>query len=223
MARNGSEVQPVSNNQQLYQNIAKISKVATIFWSIIIFSPVLIIFSPLWVPAFFVYWMYSYFTGRHPIGADQVVLARDAIFETVDEVKNKVEQLGKDITKEIAKISGGSDGDEEGERNQVNAAELTLCCSGCITFPLLPRVPLSYQAIACSLSTLHFLKILEKKLESMKILKNKLESMKILENKLESLKLQENQPVDGLVSLSIKEFTSESVLATLLKSKDNKF
>nr|GEX43633.1 protein NRT1/ PTR FAMILY 2.11-like [Tanacetum cinerariifolium] len=42
---------------------------------------------------------------------DQVVLARDAILETVDEVKNKVEQLGKDI----AKISSGSDGDEEGE------------------------------------------------------------------------------------------------------------
>ncbi|GJR66779.1 hypothetical protein Tco_0012844 [Tanacetum coccineum] len=63
------------------------------------------------------------------------------------------------------------------------------------TYPPLPRVPLSYQASACSLSTLHFLnklelmKILENKLELMKILKNKLESMKILENKLESLKL----------------------------------
>nr|GEW92005.1 hypothetical protein [Tanacetum cinerariifolium] len=86
------------------------------------------------------------------------------------------------------------------------------------TYPPLPRVPLSYQASACSLSTLHFLKfpknslevlkllensvdvlkILENKLESMKILENKLESMKTLENKLISLKLQENQPVDGL-------------------------
>ncbi|GKC69008.1 oleosin 1-like protein, partial [Tanacetum coccineum] len=59
------------------------------------------------------YWMYSYVTGKHPIVADQVNLARDAIFETVDEVKNKVEQLGKDITKDIAKISSGSDGDKE--------------------------------------------------------------------------------------------------------------
>ncbi|PWA92977.1 oleosin [Artemisia annua] len=95
MGQNGSEVQPVSNNQQLYQKVAKISKVLTIFWSIIIFSPVLIIFSPLWVSAFCVYWMYSYGTGKHPIGADLVDLARDAILETVDEMKNKVEQLGK--------------------------------------------------------------------------------------------------------------------------------
>nr|GEY49540.1 hypothetical protein [Tanacetum cinerariifolium] len=39
--------------------------------------------------------------------------------------------------------------------------------------------------------------------------------MKILENKLESLKLQENQPVDGLVPLSIKKFTSEGVFERL--------
>ncbi|GKE53891.1 hypothetical protein Tco_1489047, partial [Tanacetum coccineum] len=72
-------------------------------------------------------------------------------------------------------------------------------------------------------NSVEVLKILENKLESMKILKNQLESMKILENKLESLKLQENQPVDGLVPLSIKKFTSESVFAGLLKSKDNSF
>ncbi|GKF34513.1 hypothetical protein Tco_0107713, partial [Tanacetum coccineum] len=71
------------------------------------------------------------------------------------------------------------------------------------------------QASACSLSTLHLLKLLENKLESMMILENKLESLKLLENKLESmmivenklelLKLQENQPVNGLVYLSIKK------------------
>nr|GEY98390.1 hypothetical protein [Tanacetum cinerariifolium] len=70
---------------------------------------------------------------------------------------------------------------------------------------------------------LESMKILENKLESLKLLENKLESMMILENKLESLKLQENQPVDGLVPLSIKKFTSESVLPRLLKSKDNNF
>nr|GEY50041.1 hypothetical protein [Tanacetum cinerariifolium] len=81
--------------------------------------------------------------------------------------------------------------------------------------PPLPRVPLSYQASACSLSTLHFLKfpynnfevlkLLENSMEVLKIMENKLKSVKILENKLESLKLQENQPVDGLVPLSIKK------------------
>ncbi|GJS86125.1 hypothetical protein Tco_0752666 [Tanacetum coccineum] len=73
------------------------------------------------------------------------------------------------------------------------------------TYSPLPRVPLSFQASACSLSTLHFLKFSENSFEVLKILENKLELMKILENKLESLKLQENQPVDGLVPLSIKK------------------
>ncbi|GKB67113.1 hypothetical protein Tco_0928525 [Tanacetum coccineum] len=84
------------------------------------------------------------------------------------------------------------------------------------TYPPLPRVPLSYQASACSLSTVHFLKfpenrfevlkLLENSVEVLKILENKLESMRNLENKLESLNLQENKPVDGLVPLSIKKF-----------------
>ncbi|GJU06694.1 RNA-directed DNA polymerase, eukaryota, reverse transcriptase zinc-binding domain protein [Tanacetum coccineum] len=102
-----------------------------------------------------------------------------------------------------------------------------------------PKRPFGYQVIQSlswsrrSLSTLHFLKfpensfevlkLLENNMEVLKILENKLESMKILENKLESLKLQENQPVDVLIPLSIKKFTSESVFARLLKSKDNKF
>ncbi|GJW66943.1 hypothetical protein Tco_0121367 [Tanacetum coccineum] len=72
-----------------------------------------------------------------------------------------------------------------------------------------PKKKVINLASASSLSTLHFLKLLENKLESMmilenkleslKLLENKLESMKILENELESLKLQENQPGDGLV------------------------
>ncbi|GJZ60570.1 hypothetical protein Tco_0616386 [Tanacetum coccineum] len=89
----------------------------------------------------------------------------------------------------------------------------------------------SKECVWLSLSTLHFLKLLENKLESMmilenkleslKLLENKLESMKILENELESLKLQENQPGDGLVPLSIKKITSESVFERLLKSIAN--
>ncbi|GJY49501.1 hypothetical protein Tco_0439457 [Tanacetum coccineum] len=87
-----------------------------------------------------------------------------------------------------------------------SAAELSVCCPDSYTYS---KICLEYrslnQASACSLSTLHFLKllenklelmmILENKLESLKLLENKLESMMILENKLESLKLQENQPV----------------------------
>ncbi|GKA04444.1 hypothetical protein Tco_0683564, partial [Tanacetum coccineum] len=85
------------------------------------------------------------------------------------------------------------------------------------TYPLFPRVPLSYQASACSLSIVHFLKflensfvvlkLLENSMEMLKIMENKLESKRILENKLESLKLQENQPVDGLSSHTAKEMT----------------
>nr|GEZ42886.1 hypothetical protein [Tanacetum cinerariifolium] len=64
------------------------------------------------------------------------------------------------------------------------------------------------------------LKLLENSVEVLKIQKNKLELMKIPKNKLESLKLQENRPVDGLVSLSIKKFTSECVLPRLLKNAE---
>nr|GEW91719.1 hypothetical protein [Tanacetum cinerariifolium] len=79
----------------------------------------------------------------------------------------------------------------------------------------------SFEVLKLLENSVGVLKILKNKLESMKILKNKFESMKILENKLESLKLQKNQPVDGLVPLSIKKFTSESVFARLLKFVDS--
>ncbi|GKB90072.1 hypothetical protein Tco_0962344, partial [Tanacetum coccineum] len=39
-------------------------------------------------------------------------------------------------------------------------------------FPLLPRVPLSFQASACSLTTLHFLKFSENSFEVLKLLEN---------------------------------------------------
>ncbi|GJU97412.1 reverse transcriptase domain-containing protein [Tanacetum coccineum] len=73
----------------------------------------------------------------------------------------------------------------------------------------------SFQSRACSLHTLHFLKVpenslevlkfLENRFESLKVPENSLESLKVLEIKLESLKLQENRPVDRLVPLSIKK------------------
>ncbi|GJY05215.1 hypothetical protein Tco_0371155 [Tanacetum coccineum] len=61
------------------------------------------------------------------------------------------------------------------------------------TFLSLPRVPLSYQASACSLSTLHFLKIPENSFEVLKLLENSVEVLNILENKLESMKILKNK------------------------------
>ncbi|GJY60121.1 hypothetical protein Tco_0460013, partial [Tanacetum coccineum] len=81
------------------------------------------------------------------------------------------------------------------------------------TYPPLPRVPLSFQASACSLSTLHFLKFSENSFEVLKILENKLESMKILENKLESLKLQENQPEEMLRLQDLGTYTDDQIMA----------
>nr|GEV05064.1 hypothetical protein [Tanacetum cinerariifolium] len=98
-------------------------------------------------------------------------------------------------------------------------AELIVCVPDAYTYPPLPRVPLSYQASACSLSTWHFLKLklLENSVEVSKILENKLQSMKILKNKLESLKLQENQSVDGLVPLFIKKIYIRKCLREAVK------
>ncbi|GKD68214.1 hypothetical protein Tco_1322304 [Tanacetum coccineum] len=50
---------------------------------------------------------------------------------------------------------------------------------------LIDYVPLSFQASACSLSTLHFLKFSENSFEVLKLLENSVEVLKILENKLE--------------------------------------
>ncbi|GJS91732.1 copia protein [Tanacetum coccineum] len=64
---------------------------------------------------------------------------------------------------------------------------------------LVPRLLRPFQSRACSLHTLHFLKVPENSLETLKVQKNNLESLKALENNLKSLKLQENRPVDGLM------------------------
>nr|GEY56150.1 hypothetical protein [Tanacetum cinerariifolium] len=53
-------------------------------------------------------------------------------------------------------------------------------------------------------NSFELLKLLKNSVKVLKIMENKLESMKILKNKLKLLKLQENQPVDGFVSLFIK-------------------
>ncbi|GJZ00392.1 RNA-directed DNA polymerase, eukaryota [Tanacetum coccineum] len=64
------------------------------------------------------------------------------------------------------------------------ATELTVVVLDAYTYPPLPRVPLSFQASDCSLSTLHFLKFPKNNFEVLKLLKNSVEVLKILENKL---------------------------------------
>ncbi|KAH6771729.1 oleosin 1 [Perilla frutescens var. hirtella] len=81
---------------------------------LVLATPVLVIFSPVLVPAaiavfvilagfvtsggfgavasFVFYWMYRYATGKHPIGADQLDRARDKIAHTAYDVKEKAEQ-----------------------------------------------------------------------------------------------------------------------------------
>ncbi|GJV44025.1 NIN-like protein [Tanacetum coccineum] len=60
--------------------------------------------------------------------------------------------------------------------------------SDAYTYPPLPRVPLSYQASACSLSTLHFLKFSENSFEVLKLLENSVEVLRS-GDKLESMKI----------------------------------
>nr|GEY08924.1 hypothetical protein [Tanacetum cinerariifolium] len=54
-------------------------------------------------------------------------------------------------------------------------------------------VHLSFHASACSLSTMHFLKIVKNSLEVLKVLKNSLQVLKVLKNSLEVLE----GPADG--------------------------
>uniref|UniRef100_A0A251SVE4 Putative oleosin n=1 Tax=Helianthus annuus TaxID=4232 RepID=A0A251SVE4_HELAN len=83
----------MSSDQQ--PNVGKTVK-GVVGGVVLLFSPVLIIFGPVWAPLFLIYWVYNYLTGKHPIGAGKVDYVRDKIVESVEEVKNKVEQLGKE-------------------------------------------------------------------------------------------------------------------------------
>ncbi|KAK9068031.1 hypothetical protein SSX86_012142 [Deinandra increscens subsp. villosa] len=100
MAQNGiGAVSDHHRQPHFFEKVAKTVKAATVCGATALFSPVLIMFIPMWVPVFFVYWMYSYLTGQHPVRAVHVDQAREKIVKRVEEVKNKVKPLGKDITK----------------------------------------------------------------------------------------------------------------------------
>ncbi|KAL3649727.1 hypothetical protein CASFOL_006130 [Castilleja foliolosa] len=84
---------------------------------IVLATPLLVIFSPVLVPAaitislifagfvtsggfgatasFVFYWMYRYATGKHPIGADQLDRAREKIAHAAYDVKEKAEHFGQ--------------------------------------------------------------------------------------------------------------------------------
>ncbi|KAK9052340.1 hypothetical protein SSX86_028969 [Deinandra increscens subsp. villosa] len=83
---------------------------------LVVATPVLVIFSPVLVPAlvtlslifsgfltagglggtatFVFYWMYRYVTGKHPVGSHQLDMAREKIAGAATEVRHKAEQLG---------------------------------------------------------------------------------------------------------------------------------
>ncbi|KAL8200801.1 hypothetical protein R6Q57_012140 [Mikania cordata] len=93
---------------------------ATTVIGLVVATPVLVIFSPVLVPAlvtlsiifsgfltsgglgatasFVLYWMYRYVTGKPPAGSYQLDMARDKIAGTATEARHKAEQLGHDQT-----------------------------------------------------------------------------------------------------------------------------
>nr|GEU53727.1 hypothetical protein [Tanacetum cinerariifolium] len=83
----------------------------------------------------------------------------------------------------------------------------------------LELLSVAFHASACSLSTLHFLKILKNSLEVLKVLKNSLEVLNLLKNSLEVLKvmqmeLQENSSIDevGLQRLYKSSHTAKEMI-----------
>lgn len=124
--------------QQLSHQVAKTTTAVTLGGSLMVLSgltlaatviglilatPLLLIFSPVLVPAaitlflifagflasggfgatasFIFYWMYRYATGKHPIGADQLDRAREKIAHAAREMKDKAENLGHQTQQQI--------------------------------------------------------------------------------------------------------------------------
>ncbi|CAH2053377.1 unnamed protein product [Thlaspi arvense] len=78
----------------------------------IVFLPLIIISSPIWIPVFVVVggfltvtgflvgtvtvvsWTYRYFRGMHPVGSDQMDYARSRIYDTASHVKDYAREYG---------------------------------------------------------------------------------------------------------------------------------
>ncbi|CAH8302107.1 unnamed protein product [Eruca vesicaria subsp. sativa] len=78
----------------------------------VVFLPLIIISSPVWIPVFVVAggflsvagffvgtvalisWAYRYFRGRHPVGSDRMDYARSRIYDTASHVKDYAREYG---------------------------------------------------------------------------------------------------------------------------------
>ncbi|CAN4099752.1 unnamed protein product [Withania somnifera] len=126
------------HEQQLTHQVAKTTTAVTVGGSLMVLSgltlaatviglaiatPLLVIFSPVLVPAvltvglilggflasggfgatasFVFYWMYRYVTGKHPIGATKIDYTKDKIAHAAHDAKEKAEQLGHQAQQQI--------------------------------------------------------------------------------------------------------------------------
>ncbi|CAK8563319.1 unnamed protein product [Lathyrus sativus] len=98
--------------------------------SLIFFSPLIIVSSPIWVPAgtlFFLFtagllsmcgfgvvavvassWLYRYFRGLHPPGSDRVDYARHRIYDTATHVKDCAKEYGGYLQSKVKDAAPGA-------------------------------------------------------------------------------------------------------------------
>ncbi|XP_050906367.1 oleosin G [Lathyrus oleraceus] len=98
--------------------------------SLIFFSPLIIVSSPIWVPAgtlFFLLtagflsmcgfgicrhlassWLYRYFRGLHPPGSDRVDYARHQIYDTASHVKDCAKEYGGYLQSKVKDAAPGA-------------------------------------------------------------------------------------------------------------------
>nr|GEZ28094.1 oleosin 1-like [Tanacetum cinerariifolium] len=90
---------------------------AATIMGLVLLTPLLVIFSPVLVPAVFTFfmliagfmtsgglgvtatyvflWLYRYVSGKHPVGADRLAWARERIAGAAGDVKHKAQQFGQ--------------------------------------------------------------------------------------------------------------------------------
>ncbi|XP_061365202.1 oleosin G [Gastrolobium bilobum] len=104
--------------------------VAGTIMGLIFFSPLIIVSSPIWVPAgtllflatagflsmcgfglvlvASVSWMYRYFRGLHPPGSDRVDYARNRIYDTASHVKDYAREYGGYLQSKVKDAAPGA-------------------------------------------------------------------------------------------------------------------
>ncbi|KAI3942201.1 hypothetical protein MKW98_003800 [Papaver atlanticum] len=94
---------------------------------LIFFTPLIILSSPIWVPAGTVFiaiagflfmtgvsllavcsWMYKYFRGRHPPGSDRVDYARSRIADTASHMKDYAREYGGYLQSKVKDAAPGA-------------------------------------------------------------------------------------------------------------------